>query len=156
MVRLGRVALVLVGILVVAVGGLYVTLGGGRRLEDRTGAAELPASALELVADLEYPPGNIAVAPDGRVFFTYHPDGDPPSQVMELVDGTAAAVPEPPSSRRINPSCRCASTGRIGCGRSTMRATGAANRASSRSTSRPTGSCTATTFRRTSPASCRC
>jgi sugar lactone lactonase YvrE len=82
-------------VLLLAVVALAVRLrfGGGARLEDRTTTPELPASAVELVADLEYPPGNIAVASDGRVFFTYHPDGSPPEAVMQLRDG--APVPFP-------------------------------------------------------------
>ncbi len=67
--------------------------GGGQRLEDRTAAPLLPASALEVVADLDYPPGNIAVSPAGRVFFTLHPDGNPPAKVLELVDGKPAPYP---------------------------------------------------------------
>jgi sugar lactone lactonase YvrE len=63
---------------------LWAFLGGGARLEDRTTDPMLRGEALEKVADLPYPPGNIAVAPDGRVFFTYHPDANPPEQVMEL------------------------------------------------------------------------
>ncbi len=67
--------------------------GGGARLDDRTGTPALPATALQVVADLEYPPGNIAVSRTGRIFFTYHPDGSPPRQVMELVDGKPVAYP---------------------------------------------------------------
>jgi sugar lactone lactonase YvrE len=73
--------------------GVRLRFGGGARLEDRTTAPELPPSAVELVADLDYPPGNIAVAPDGRVFFTYHPDGRPPEAVMTLRDGTPVPFP---------------------------------------------------------------
>src|SRR5213079_3130129 len=43
------------------------TLGGGERLDDRTTNPLLPASALEVVADLPLPPGNIAVSKGGRV-----------------------------------------------------------------------------------------
>src|SRR5438093_648859 len=67
---------------------------GGRRLEDRTGAPLLPASALERVADVEYPPGNIAVSRTGRVFFTFHPTGDPPMKLVELVDGRPVPYPD--------------------------------------------------------------
>ena len=67
--------------------GVFAAVGGGRRLEDRTGAPRLPGSVLEKVVDLDYPPGNIAVSRTGRVFFTLHPDGEPPAEVMELVDG---------------------------------------------------------------------
>jgi sugar lactone lactonase YvrE len=74
--------------------GLRCGLGGGRRLEDRTAAPVLPASALEVVADLDYPPGNIAVTPAGRVFLTLHPDGDPPLQLAELVNGRPVPFPD--------------------------------------------------------------
>jgi sugar lactone lactonase YvrE len=73
----------------------WAVLGGGMRLDDRTTAPRLKSSVLEKVADLPYPPGNIAVSRDGRVFFTYHPDGQPPSQVMELKDGEAVPYPNP-------------------------------------------------------------
>jgi len=74
----------------VAIAILY---GGGARLPDRTTAPVLPATALETVVNLPYPPGNVAVAPDGRVFFTLHPDGDPPDSLMQLVDGTPQPWP---------------------------------------------------------------
>src|SRR5437016_13452804 len=73
--------------------GLRCGLGGGRRLEDRTTAPELPASALEVVADLDYPPGNIAVSRGGRIFLTLHPDGDPPFELAELVNGRPVPFP---------------------------------------------------------------
>jgi sugar lactone lactonase YvrE len=90
-----RALLGLVVVLGLVALGVRLRFGGGARLEDRTTAPELPASAVELVADLEYPPGNIAVAPDGRVFFTYHPDGGPPEAVMTLRDGMPVPFPSP-------------------------------------------------------------
>jgi sugar lactone lactonase YvrE len=69
-------------------------LGGGARLPDRTTAPELPPSALEKVVDLDLPPGNVAVSADGRVFFTYHPDADPPVKVAELVAGKPTPYPD--------------------------------------------------------------
>jgi sugar lactone lactonase YvrE len=72
-----------------------VACGGRTRLEDRTTAPAIPASAIETVADLPYPPGNIAVSATGRVFFTLHPDGDPPAQVHELRGGTPVPYPSP-------------------------------------------------------------
>jgi sugar lactone lactonase YvrE len=89
--RAATALVVLLGLLVVAA---WLRYGGGARFPDRTGDPELPASALEVVADLPWPPGNVAVAPDGRVFFTYHPEGDPPRNVLELVGGKP--VPYPP------------------------------------------------------------
>jgi hypothetical protein len=74
--------------------GVRALFGGGMRLEDRTGDPILPAAAIEKVADLDYPPGNIAVAPSGRIFFTLHPDGSPPTRVVELVDGKPVPFPD--------------------------------------------------------------
>ncbi len=85
--RLVQVLVAAVVVLAVAALAIRLEFGGGRRLEDRTGSPSLPPSALEVVADLDHPPGNIAVSAAGRVFFSLHPDGDPPAQVMELVDG---------------------------------------------------------------------
>ena len=85
-----RFLLILVVILAVLVLALRLTLGGGRVMEDRTGPPELPGSVLEKVVDLDYPPGNIAVhKPSGRVFFTLHPDANPPHHLMTINDGKA-------------------------------------------------------------------
>jgi sugar lactone lactonase YvrE len=67
--------------------------GSGEYLEDRTGEPELDGAKLEKVVDLDFPPGNIAVSSTGRIFFTLHPDGGPPTNVMELVDGTPVPYP---------------------------------------------------------------
>jgi len=40
------------------------------------------------------PPGNVAVAASGRVFFTCHPEGDPRIHVAELIDGTPVPYPD--------------------------------------------------------------
>jgi sugar lactone lactonase YvrE len=86
-----RQALVVVGFAL-----LTAALGcaGGRRLEDRTTSPELPASALEVVANLDSPPGNIAVSSSGRIFFTFHPDGEPAFSVAELVGGRPVPYPD--------------------------------------------------------------
>jgi len=67
---------------------------GGVRLEDRTTDPKLPASVLEVVANLDYPPGNIAVSSAGRVFFTLHPNGEPPVKLVELVGGKPVPYPD--------------------------------------------------------------
>ena len=88
-----RILSVLTVILLVIVLGLWAALGGGERLEDRTTDPILPGFALEVVADLEFPPGNVAVSRTGRLFFTLHPDGKPPHKVLELIDGEAVPYP---------------------------------------------------------------
>jgi sugar lactone lactonase YvrE len=71
---------------------LRYTLGGGERLEDRTGEPLL--KGIEVVANLPLPPGNVAVSKNGRVFFTFHPEADPPIRVAELVGGEAVPFPD--------------------------------------------------------------
>lgn len=81
---LARIVAVVAVLGVLLAAGLWVTLGGGRRLEDRTGPPAIGPEAVEIVADLQYPPGNVAVSAAGRVFFTYHPDGAPPVRLAEF------------------------------------------------------------------------
>ncbi|MCC6849585.1 MAG: hypothetical protein IT294_13870 [Deltaproteobacteria bacterium] len=83
--------------------GVRLIFGGGARLEDRTSAPIVPASAIEQVAALDFPPGNIAVSASGRVFVTLHPDGKPPVKVAELVDGTPAPFPDEAFQRPESP-----------------------------------------------------
>ncbi len=88
-----RIVASLAAVLLIAVAVIRLMFGSGDYLEDRTGEPLLPASALEKVVDLDFPPGNVAVSATGRVFFTLHPDGRPPTSVMELVDGEPVPYP---------------------------------------------------------------
>jgi hypothetical protein len=88
--------LVIVGLLGVGVAAIAIRYGGGDRFPDRTTAPELSASVLEVVADLDLPPGNIAVSADGRIFFSFHPEAAPPVQVAELVNGRPSPYPPRP------------------------------------------------------------
>ncbi len=91
-----RFLLVAAGVLAL----LRYTLGGGERLEDRTGDPVLKEGALEVVADLPLPPGNIAVSKSGRVFFTFHPEANPPIRVAELVGGKPVPYPDAEFQKR--------------------------------------------------------
>lgn len=91
---LGRIALAVAVLAALLLAGLRLRYGGGGAFPDRTTPPSLSAEALETVADLDHPPGNVAVAADGRVFFTLHPEASPPIQVAELVDGRAVAFPD--------------------------------------------------------------
>ena len=76
-------------------GALRWRHGGGAPFPEREFAAPvLPEAALEVVADLDLPPGNVAVSGDGRVFFTFHPEGRPAIKVAELVDGKPIPYPD--------------------------------------------------------------
>ncbi len=90
---LGRLLVGLVALAGLLVAAIWLRYGGGGRFPDRTTEPELSASRLELVADLELPPGNIAVSADGRVFFSFHPEAGPPFQVVELIAGEPRPYP---------------------------------------------------------------
>jgi sugar lactone lactonase YvrE len=91
--RILRILAIVAATIVVAAVAVRWRFGGGQRLDDRTTAPRLQPAQLEPVADLDYPPGNIAVSADGRVFFTYHPDGAPPVKLAELIGGKAVPYP---------------------------------------------------------------
>jgi len=60
-----------------------------------SGKPLVPASAIEVVLELDMPPGNVTVAPDGRVFFTFHPAAKPALHVAEaLPDGNFEVFPD--------------------------------------------------------------
>lgn len=60
---------------------------------DRSAMPLMASTALEVVAELPTPPGNIAVADNGDVFFSFHPEASPVMNVAKLVDGKAQAFP---------------------------------------------------------------
>lgn len=85
---------VIVAVCLLALGALYLRWGGGAYLRDMSTAPLLGETALEVVANLDFPPGNIAVAGSGRVFFTFHPDANPSLRVAELVKGKPVPYPD--------------------------------------------------------------
>ena len=94
MLKLVRTLLIgAVFVVVALLAAVRILLGGGDRLPDLTSTPIFEGSVLETVAELDYPPGNIAVSEHGRVFFTLHPDGKPPVKVVELVDGKPVPYP---------------------------------------------------------------
>ncbi len=61
---------------------------------DRSTPPLLKNTPLEIVATLDTAPGNIAVSAEGRIFFTFHPEGRPTgTKLAELVNGQAMAFP---------------------------------------------------------------
>lgn len=81
-----------IGLSAAVVDAIY---GGGEPFPDLTTTPELQSDALEVVANLDYPPGNISVSPEGRIFFTFHPEARPPINIAELINGDPVALELP-------------------------------------------------------------
>lgn len=81
-------------LLALAVGAVYAAFGGGQPFPDRSLAPLLPPEALERVLSHPEPVGNVAVAADGQVFFTAHPEGRPLGPKL-LVGRDGVGVPWP-------------------------------------------------------------
>lgn len=73
---------------------LRVRYGGGEPYPDLSTTPLLTEDALEEVLRYPEPIGNVAVSPEGRIFFTVHPESRPQgNKLLEWVAG--AAVPYP-------------------------------------------------------------
>src|SRR5262249_37038578 len=75
-------------------------LAHGGRLGDRTTDPLFSFCEVETVAQLELSPGNVAVSPEGRVFFTFLPQANPAVKVAELVDGKVVPFPDEAFQKR--------------------------------------------------------
>ncbi len=87
--------LALVAVLLVALlGTVYAFFGRGADYVDLTSTPVLPQGTIEPFVVSDRPIGNAAVAQDGRVFFTIHPESNPaPPYLYVWEDGTAKPYP---------------------------------------------------------------
>ena len=60
-------------VLIVLVGIVKLKYGMGKEYPDLGAGLPTEAFTLEKLISLDYPPGNLAVADDGDVYFNYHP-----------------------------------------------------------------------------------
>ncbi len=79
-----RIAAVAIALLFLVYGLLYLRYGGGEHAPALKTPPLWQDSVLEKVADLDRPPGNIAVSESGQVYFTFHPEGGPEINVARL------------------------------------------------------------------------
>lgn len=90
--------------LLVALGWLKLRHGGGVPHVDMSTTPRRPATALEPVITLDFPPGNVAVGPDSRVFVNLHPFAQAARfgvpTVFEVVDGQPRPFPDAEAQRR--------------------------------------------------------
>ncbi len=87
----------LVVLLLLAALVLFVRLrygSGSTDFPERIGEPLLGGEALEVVASLPQPPGNVAVSANGRVFLSMHPEGRPRVKMVELVGGEVRPFPD--------------------------------------------------------------
>jgi sugar lactone lactonase YvrE len=102
-----RAILILV-VLLVAGGAALIKLryGGGADFPDRSTPPRLHPGALEVVAKLTLPPGNLAVSADGRLFVSVHPESRPDTKLVEIRDGKALPYPnEEFQDCQVQPQC---------------------------------------------------
>jgi len=80
---------------------VYMLYGGGKSFPNTHLAKEplFDSSSMEKLIDLQYPPGNIAVSSQGRVFFSLHPDAHPPVSICELVQSSKGSACKPYPSK---------------------------------------------------------
>ncbi|GAC1628601.1 MAG: L-dopachrome tautomerase-related protein [Nevskia sp.] len=90
---LRRLVAGLLFLVVLALVGIKLRYGGGADFPDRSTPPKREPTALEIVAELPTPPGNIAVSAEGRVFFTLHPEARPELKLVEWVAGKAVPWP---------------------------------------------------------------
>jgi len=89
-----NVLLLLLTLLVAVVVTAWARYGGGKPYPDLTSASLLPETELQQVLSYPLPIGNVAVGPDGRVFFTVHPEARPTgNKLLEFVNGVAVPYP---------------------------------------------------------------
>lgn len=95
---LRRGALVLVAVVALALLFVKLRYGGGEPYPDLGTAPMVAAGDVRVLVELDMPPGNVASAPDGRVFFNTHPfaraDRFADAFLFELVDGTPRPYPD--------------------------------------------------------------
>ncbi len=81
----------------IVAGLLFIKLqyGGGKLYPDVSTTALIPDSKVETLVSLDYPPGNVSVAGDGRIFFAYHPFAQVHRFNVPSVFELVAGVPKP-------------------------------------------------------------
>ena len=97
-----RLLIILALFALVAAAILRVRYGGGEPYADLSTTPILAPQSLEQVLQYPEPIGNVAVGPDGRIFFTVHPESRPEgNKLLEWVAGAAVPFPGGTSQPRL-------------------------------------------------------
>ncbi len=81
---------------------VHIIYGGSEPMPDITTSPIMPASSLEIVAELDMPPGNMAVSQQGEIFFTFHPEANPEIHVAKWENNQALAYPNKAFNTGLN------------------------------------------------------
>ena len=97
MTLIKRISVILFLLLAGTMGFAKLRYGGGSPYPDISTTPLVADAALEAIATLDFPPGNVAVGAEGRIFFNYHPfakaERFDKATVFELVDGKPRPYP---------------------------------------------------------------
>ena len=90
---LAAIGIILVVVLVI----VRLIYGGGEPYPDVSTSPRVPASDVEVLVELDFPPGNVTSSADGRIFFNTHPFVQShrfaDAFLFELVDGKPTPYP---------------------------------------------------------------
>ena len=92
-----RILGVLAGLMTLLLVVVKLVFGGGAFYPDLKTKPLVPAKKVEVLVELDYPPGMVVTAPGGRIFYTLHPFGKPErftkAVLFELVNGKKVPYP---------------------------------------------------------------
>lgn len=92
-----RIGAVIIGALIAFLIVFKLLYGGGKFYPDLSTAPVVDPARVSAPIQLPYPPGMVAAAPDGRLFYTYHmlhkPERFVDATVFEWVDGKGVPFP---------------------------------------------------------------
>jgi streptogramin lyase len=98
-----RIFWALAVLIALALIALKVFYGGGKLYPDISTAPLIPEAQVTPLVTLPYPPGNVTAAPDGRIFFAYHPFAQAARfnepTVFELINGKPQPYPDAASQK---------------------------------------------------------
>jgi hypothetical protein len=93
------------GLLILGLGFIKLNYGMGKAYPDVSTAPKLSADKLETMIETEFPPGMVASAPDGRLFFNLHmlhqPERFVENTMFEIVAGKAVPFPDTESQPKF-------------------------------------------------------
>ena len=96
---------VVFGVMILGLGFVKLNYGLGKAYPDVSTAPKLSEDKVETMIETDFPPGMVASAPDGRLFFNLHmlhqPERFVKNTMFEFVDGKAMPFPDTESQSKF-------------------------------------------------------